>query len=239
VALRRWAAVRCFRRPRPNRPAVSVSAPGTDYMKENAEVSALLAYYQDLLDMPAEELKREYQGISQSFARDRSELGRLRLALLMCVPGAAWRDDAKLLALLDGAASRKAPPDSPRRSFHRLAAEAGGRASAGTEARRRTAAETGLHVDYRAQPARTATPEKMTEAKAQILLVDDDRDLLKLISLRLTAAGYAVQTAESGAQALAQLAWHAPASSSPTCAWKAWTAWRCSIASMPPCRRCP
>ena len=46
----------------------------------------------------------------------------------------------------------------------------------------------------------------MTEAKAQILLVDDDRDLLKLISLRLTAAGYAVQTAESGAQALAQLA---------------------------------
>ncbi len=46
----------------------------------------------------------------------------------------------------------------------------------------------------------------MTEAKAQILLVDDDRDLLKLISLRLTAAGYAVQTAESGAQALALLA---------------------------------
>ncbi|MDT3737812.1 MAG: sigma 54-interacting transcriptional regulator [Denitratisoma sp.] len=46
----------------------------------------------------------------------------------------------------------------------------------------------------------------MTEGKAQILLVDDDRDLLKLISLRLSAAGYAVQTAESGAQALAQLA---------------------------------
>lgn len=46
----------------------------------------------------------------------------------------------------------------------------------------------------------------MTESKASILLVDDDRDLLKLISLRLTAAGYAVQTAESGAQALAQLA---------------------------------
>ncbi|MBI4989628.1 MAG: sigma 54-interacting transcriptional regulator [Rhodocyclales bacterium] len=46
----------------------------------------------------------------------------------------------------------------------------------------------------------------MTETKAPILLVDDDRDLLKLISLRLTAAGYAVQTAESGAQALAQLA---------------------------------
>ena len=46
----------------------------------------------------------------------------------------------------------------------------------------------------------------MSETKARILLVDDDRDLLKLISLRLTAAGYEVQTAESGEQALAQLA---------------------------------
>jgi two-component system response regulator GlrR len=49
----------------------------------------------------------------------------------------------------------------------------------------------------------------MTETaanKATILLVDDDRDLLKLISLRLQAAGYAVRTAESGAQALTLLA---------------------------------
>ena len=46
----------------------------------------------------------------------------------------------------------------------------------------------------------------MTESKASILLVDDDRDILKLVSLRLSAAGYSVQTAESGAQALAQLA---------------------------------
>ena len=97
--------------------SVSVPAPGADYIRENAEVSALLAYYQDLLAMPAEELKREHLGISQSFARDRSELGRLRLALLMCVPGAAWRDDARLMALLDGAASRKASPESPRRLF--------------------------------------------------------------------------------------------------------------------------
>lgn len=98
--------------------AVAAPTPATDYMKESAEVAALLAYYQELLDLPAEELKREYQSVSQSFARDRSELSRLRLALLMCVPGVSWRDDAKLLALLDGTASRKAPPDSsPRRQF--------------------------------------------------------------------------------------------------------------------------
>jgi len=42
--------------------------------------------------------------------------------------------------------------------------------------------------------------------KPLILLVDDDPDLLKLLTLRLTAAGYAIATAGSGEEALAQLA---------------------------------
>lgn len=118
--------------PEPAAPAASSAAastptPGTNHVKENAEVSALLAYYQQLLDLSAEELRREYLDTSKAFARDRSELSRLRLALLMSVPGAAWRDDAKLLALLEGAASIKSPPDSPRRQFvvllHKLATE--------------------------------------------------------------------------------------------------------------------
>ena len=41
---------------------------------------------------------------------------------------------------------------------------------------------------------------------ADVLLVDDDPDLLKLISLRLSSAGYSVQTAESGENALSTLA---------------------------------
>src|SRR3989442_14167852 len=39
-----------------------------------------------------------------------------------------------------------------------------------------------------------------------ILLVDDDPDILKLISLRLTAAGHSVKGADSGEKALAVLA---------------------------------
>jgi len=44
-----------------------------------------------------------------------------------------------------------------------------------------------------------------------ILLVDDDPDLLKLISLRLTSAGYKIRTAESGETALAAIAVQRPA----------------------------
>jgi two-component system response regulator GlrR len=40
---------------------------------------------------------------------------------------------------------------------------------------------------------------------ASLLLVDDDRDLLKLLSMRLTAAGYSVTAVESAEDALAQL----------------------------------
>ena len=46
----------------------------------------------------------------------------------------------------------------------------------------------------------------MDTPKYTILLVDDDPALLRLLSIRLTAAGYDVMTADSGAQALTQLA---------------------------------
>ncbi|MBK5104644.1 MAG: sigma 54-interacting transcriptional regulator [Burkholderiales bacterium] len=46
----------------------------------------------------------------------------------------------------------------------------------------------------------------MTEPRPRILLVDDDRDILKLMSMRLHASGYEVQAVESGNAALAALA---------------------------------
>ena len=45
----------------------------------------------------------------------------------------------------------------------------------------------------------------MAASKHRILLVDDDNSLLRLLSMRLTAAGYDVTAVESGEQALAQL----------------------------------
>jgi two-component system response regulator GlrR len=46
----------------------------------------------------------------------------------------------------------------------------------------------------------------MKREREAVLLVDDDKDLLQLIAMRLTAAGYAVTAVESGEAALAALA---------------------------------
>ncbi|HMM53429.1 MAG TPA: hypothetical protein PKC23_00265 [Candidatus Desulfobacillus sp.] len=103
--------------PAPPPPAAAVPAPDPaelERQKDLAEVASLLAYYQGLLEMPAAELRREYNATNRDFSQNRSEAARLRLALLLCLPGASWQDDARLLALLDGSASRKAPTDSPR-----------------------------------------------------------------------------------------------------------------------------
>ena len=44
-----------------------------------------------------------------------------------------------------------------------------------------------------------------TVAQTSILVVDDDPDLLRLMQIRLSAAGYAVTAADSAERALAQL----------------------------------
>lgn len=48
-------------------------------------------------------------------------------------------------------------------------------------------------------------PKPSETSRPTILVVDDDLDLLRLLSMRLTAAGYTVLTADDGQQALAQL----------------------------------
>lgn len=50
----------------------------------------------------------------------------------------------------------------------------------------------------------------MNTAKAKILLIDDDPGLLRLISIRLSAAGYDVVPESSGEKALAHLSLHRP-----------------------------
>ena len=46
----------------------------------------------------------------------------------------------------------------------------------------------------------------MSESSKRILLVDDDPDLLRLLGMRLTSAGYELAAADSGAAALLKVA---------------------------------
>ncbi|HYL19932.1 MAG TPA: response regulator, partial [Burkholderiales bacterium] len=50
----------------------------------------------------------------------------------------------------------------------------------------------------------------MSTVKAKILLVDDDPDLLRLLSIRLQGAGYGVTAVESAEAALSQVAVSSP-----------------------------
>lgn len=85
-----------------------------DSAVEAEEVQMLLAYFQRMLSVSAEDLRKEFTAVSQVFSRDKTESARFKLALLMSIPGTSFRDDARLVALLDGSASRALSPESPR-----------------------------------------------------------------------------------------------------------------------------
>ena len=58
-------------------------------------------FYDRLLTMKANELVGELEMIQGSFEKDKSELNRLQLALLLSFPGTNFRDDNAAIALLN------------------------------------------------------------------------------------------------------------------------------------------
>ena len=61
----------------------------------------LVRYYDRLLTMKGAELASELDMARESFEKDKSELNRLQLALLLSFPGTGFRDDNAALALLN------------------------------------------------------------------------------------------------------------------------------------------
>ena len=66
-----------------------------------AEVERLLDYFRLLRRMTAADLVREYENARAGFARTRSEYDRVRLALLLTLPGTPFNDEARALELLE------------------------------------------------------------------------------------------------------------------------------------------
>ena len=65
-----------------------------------SDTDRVARFYDRMLTLKAGELADELDVTRQSFEKDKSELNRLQLALLLSLPGASFRDDNAAIALL-------------------------------------------------------------------------------------------------------------------------------------------
>jgi hypothetical protein len=84
---------------------------------EAIEVVELLDYYGRLATLPPDDQSRAYQEAQANFERQPGDLERLHLALVLVLPRAPWRDDARVLQLIESIAEAPLDRVSPRRDF--------------------------------------------------------------------------------------------------------------------------
>jgi hypothetical protein len=77
--------------------------------RESRQVLDLVRYVQKVAGLGAEEQQRELNASSQTFSKDRGAYWRVRLALLLSLPGTGFVDDAKAAGLLEPLASAAGP----------------------------------------------------------------------------------------------------------------------------------
>jgi len=78
---------------------------------ESQKVIELIGYTQKVAGLPPDEQRRELNASNQIFLKDRGRdaYGRVRLALLLALPGTAFNDDARAASLLEPLSGGAAP----------------------------------------------------------------------------------------------------------------------------------
>lgn len=84
-------------------------APEVEFAPETQAVPArpvdgaptLLVYYQHLRKLSGGDLVREHESARQAYFRSRTDYERVRLAMVLSLPGFTFSDDARALELLD------------------------------------------------------------------------------------------------------------------------------------------
>jgi len=66
-----------------------------------SDTESLLSYYQHLRRLPGAELGREHETARLAYARARTDFNRVRFAMVLSQPNAAFADDGRALELLD------------------------------------------------------------------------------------------------------------------------------------------
>jgi hypothetical protein len=82
---------------------------------ESRQVIELIEYAQKVAGLQSEEQRRELSASNLIFLKDRGRgsYGRLRLALLLALPGTAFNDDARAASLLEPLAGGASSPARP------------------------------------------------------------------------------------------------------------------------------
>lgn len=83
----------------------------------DSELLSWLSAYQTLANAPPEEQRKAYLAAQAAFAKVPHDGNRLRLALALSLPALAWRDESRLLSLLEPARGQGKMPDSPRQQL--------------------------------------------------------------------------------------------------------------------------
>lgn len=99
--------------------AGAATAPVSRENQESRQVIELIGYIQKVAALRAEEQRRELNASNRMFSRDRGIYGRVRLALLLALPGTTFNDDTKAVSLLEplaGATANETPP-GPMQQF--------------------------------------------------------------------------------------------------------------------------
>lgn len=82
----------------PLEPAPWVQAGGP---QPASDAESLLLYYQHLRKLSGPEVSREHEAARQAYARARTDFNRVRLAMVLALPGSAFTDEARAMGLLD------------------------------------------------------------------------------------------------------------------------------------------
>ncbi len=84
---------------------------------ESHQLSDLVGYAQSVAAMRPDAQRRELNDATQTYAKDPGLYPRLRLALLLSLPGTGFADDTRAANLLEPLTASAAPAGGPLRQF--------------------------------------------------------------------------------------------------------------------------
>lgn len=72
-----------------------------------SDVESLLLYFQHIRTLAGPEAGREHEAARQAYARSRTDFNRIRLAMILSLPGTAFTDEARAVDLLETVAKHQ------------------------------------------------------------------------------------------------------------------------------------